>query len=97
MEAGGPTPGSGCAGRGIITAFEKLEELEAYDVCKPDIILYDVLGDVVCGANVSSRLGFFSSLMNIPPKFFLFIHGCFQTSVCHLDFYVIPRLNLVNT
>ena len=49
VEAGGPTPGSGCAGRGIITAFEKLEELEAYDVCKPDIILYDVLGDVVCG------------------------------------------------
>ena len=49
VEAGGPTPGLGCAGRGIITAFEKLEELEAYDVCKPDIILYDVLGDVVCG------------------------------------------------
>ena len=48
VEAGGPTPGIGCAGRGIITAFEKLEELEAYDVCKPDIILYDVLGDVVC-------------------------------------------------
>ena len=49
VEAGGPTPRIGCAGRGIITAFEKLEELEAYDVCKPDIILYDVLGDVVCG------------------------------------------------
>ena len=49
VEAGGQTPGIGCAGRGIITAFEKLEELEAYDVCKPDIILYDVLGDVVCG------------------------------------------------
>ena len=49
VEAGGPTPGIGCAGRGIITAFEKLEELEAYDVCKPDVILYDVLGDVVCG------------------------------------------------
>lgn len=49
VEAGGPTPGIGCAGRGIITAFEKLEELEAYDVCKLDIILYDVLGDVVCG------------------------------------------------
>ncbi len=49
VEAGGPTPGIGCAGRGIITAFEKLEELEAYDYYKPDIILYDVLGDVVCG------------------------------------------------
>ena len=49
VEAGGPTPGIGCAGRGIITAFEKLEETGAYDVCRPDIILYDVLGDVVCG------------------------------------------------
>ncbi len=49
VEAGGPVPGVGCAGRGIITAFEKLEELEAYEVYKPDVVLYDVLGDVVCG------------------------------------------------
>ena len=49
VEAGGPTPGIGCAGRGIITAFEKLEEIGAYEICRPDIILYDVLGDVVCG------------------------------------------------
>lgn len=49
VEAGGPTPGIGCAGRGIITAFEKLEELHAYETYKPDVVLYDVLGDVVCG------------------------------------------------
>ena len=49
VEAGGPTPGIGCAGRGIIAAFEKLKELEAYEIYKPDIVLYDVLGDVVCG------------------------------------------------
>lgn len=49
VEAGGPTPGIGCAGRGIITAFEKLEELDAYEIHKPDVVLYDVLGDVVCG------------------------------------------------
>ena len=49
VEAGGPTPGLGCAGRGIITALEKLKELGAYDVYKPDVVLYDVLGDVVCG------------------------------------------------
>lgn len=49
VEAGGPTPGIGCAGRGIITAFEKLEALEAYETYKPDVVLYDVLGDVVCG------------------------------------------------
>ena len=47
VESGGPTPGIGCAGRGIISAFEKLEELEAFETYKPDIVLYDVLGDVV--------------------------------------------------
>jgi nitrogenase iron protein NifH len=49
VESGGPTPGIGCAGLGIIAAFKKLEELDAYGVHKPDIVLYDVLGDVVCG------------------------------------------------
>lgn len=49
VEAGGPLPGTGCAGRGIIAAFEKLEELEVYEQYDPDFVLYDVLGDVVCG------------------------------------------------
>ncbi len=49
MEAGGPTPGTGCAGRGIITAFEKIKELQIYEKYEPDFVLFDVLGDVVCG------------------------------------------------
>ena len=49
VEAGGPTPGLGCAGRGIIAALEKLQEKGAYEVYQPDIVIYDVLGDVVCG------------------------------------------------
>ena len=49
VEAGGPVPGLGCAGRGIIAALEKLEQKGAYEVYKPDVVLYDVLGDVVCG------------------------------------------------
>ena len=48
-EAGGPTPGMGCAGRGIITALMKLEELGAYETLAPDVVFYDVPGDVVCG------------------------------------------------
>ena len=40
VEAGGPTPGIGCAGRGIITAFERLEQLHAYEIYKPDVVLY---------------------------------------------------------
>ncbi len=47
IEAGGPQPGVGCAGRGIITAFEFLEK---HRVKAPyDLVVYDVLGDVVCG------------------------------------------------
>ncbi|CUN76794.1 nucleotide-binding protein [Sarcina ventriculi] len=49
VEAGGPSPGVGCAGRGIIAAFEKLEQLKAFELYKPDVVIYDVLGDVVCG------------------------------------------------
>ena len=49
LEAGGPRPGCGCAGRGIIAAFEKINELNLIEKYKPDFILYDVLGDVVCG------------------------------------------------
>jgi nitrogenase iron protein NifH len=46
VEAGGPEPGVGCAGRGIIATFQILERLGALH---GDVILYDVLGDVVCG------------------------------------------------
>ena len=48
-EAGGPLPGQGCAGRAVITALEKMEEIGVYDLFCPDVVLYDVLGDVVCG------------------------------------------------
>ncbi|KAF5086216.1 Nitrogenase iron protein 1 [anaerobic digester metagenome] len=49
FETGGPTPGVGCAGRGVITALEKIEELKIFSVLDIDIVIYDVLGDVVCG------------------------------------------------
>ncbi len=49
IETGGPTPGLGCAGRGIIATFQLLEELELFKKWQPDVVMYDVLGDVVCG------------------------------------------------
>lgn len=49
METGGPTPGLGCAGRGIIATFDLIDELEVFEKINPEIVLYDVLGDVVCG------------------------------------------------
>jgi len=49
-ESGGPEPGVGCAGRGIITSINLLEQLGAYDEEQNlDYVFYDVLGDVVCG------------------------------------------------
>jgi len=47
VESGGPEPGVGCAGRGVITSINFLEENGAYDGA--DYVSYDVLGDVVCG------------------------------------------------
>jgi len=50
VESGGPEPGVGCAGRGIITAINMLEQLGAYAASEAlDYAFYDVLGDVVCG------------------------------------------------
>ena len=48
LEAGGPEPGVGCAGRGITRMFELLVELDV-DIDAYDMVVYDVLGDVVCG------------------------------------------------
>lgn len=50
VESGGPEPGVGCAGRGIITSINMLESLGAYEESEGlDYAFYDVLGDVVCG------------------------------------------------
>lgn len=50
VESGGPEPGVGCAGRGIITSINMLEQLGAYEKDQGlDYVFYDVLGDVVCG------------------------------------------------
>ena len=50
VESGGPEPGVGCAGRGIITSINMLESLGAYHESEDlDYAFYDVLGDVVCG------------------------------------------------
>lgn len=61
VEAGGPEPGVGCAGRGIIVALEKLRSLNVLE--DADVVLYDVLGDVVCGGfAVPIREGYASDI-----------------------------------
>ncbi len=49
VEAGGPAPGVGCAGRGIITAVELFKQQKVFEELDLDFVIYDVLGDVVCG------------------------------------------------
>ncbi|KNF08655.1 nitrogenase iron protein 2 [Gottschalkia purinilytica] len=49
VEAGGPAPGVGCAGRGIITAVQLFKQQRVFEELDLDYVIYDVLGDVVCG------------------------------------------------
>jgi nitrogenase iron protein NifH len=49
VESGGPEPGVGCAGRGVLTALEILKDLGAFEAYGLDVVVYDILGDVVCG------------------------------------------------
>lgn len=49
VEAGGPAPGVGCAGRGIITAVQLFKQQKIFEELDLDVVIYDVLGDVVCG------------------------------------------------
>ncbi len=76
VEAGGPTPGLGCAGRGIIMALEKLKETGAYEVYQPDVVLYDVLGDVVCGGfSMPMRKGYADKVFIITSGENMAIHA----------------------
>ena len=76
VEAGGPTPGLGCAGRGIIAALEKLAEKGAYETYKPDVVIYDVLGDVVCGGfSMPMRSGYADKVFVITSGENMAIHA----------------------
>ena len=76
VEAGGPQPGLGCAGRGIIAALEKLAEKGAYEVFQPDVVLYDVLGDVVCGGfSMPMRSGYADKVFVITSGENMAIHA----------------------
>lgn len=80
MESGGPEPGVGCAGRGIITSIGLLERMGAY-TDDLDYVFYDVLGDVVCGGFAMPiregkyGLAFASGMAAIAAVFTLFSSG----------------------
>ena len=82
VEAGGPTPGLGCAGRGIIAALDKLREKGAYETFKPDVVIYDVLGDVVCGGfSMPMRGGYADKVFVITSGENMAIHAAANIAV----------------
>ncbi|MEW5819557.1 MAG: nitrogenase iron protein NifH [Cyanobacteriota bacterium] len=49
IESGGPPPGQGCAGRGVLVALEYIEKYHLFEIFNVDFVIFDVLGDIVCG------------------------------------------------
>jgi nitrogenase iron protein NifH len=76
VEAGGPAPGVGCAGRGIITAVELLKQQKIFESLDLDFVIYDVLGDVVCGGfAVPIREGIAEHVFTVTSSDFMAIYA----------------------
>lgn len=87
VEAGGPTPGLGCAGRGIISALELLDKRGAFSELMPDVVFYDVLGDVVCGGfSMPMRGGWSDSVFIVSSGEPMSIHAAMNIAVAVSQF-----------
>ena len=76
VEAGGPQPGVGCAGRGIISAVQLLKQQNVYEDLDLDVVIYDVLGDVVCGGfAVPVREGIAEHVFTVSSSDFMAIYA----------------------
>jgi len=87
VEAGGPEPGVGCAGRGILSAFALLDRL-GIDWAGYDTTLFDVLGDVVCGGfAVPLRRGFAEAVLVVTSEEFMSLYAAnnILRGVCNMD------------
>ena len=75
VESGGPHPGVGCAGRGIISGFALMEKL-GLDESAYDVILYDVIGDVVCGGfAMPLRKGYANAVLLVSSEEYLSLYA----------------------
>jgi nitrogenase iron protein NifH len=76
VEAGGPAPGVGCAGRGIITAVQLFKQQNIFEELDLDIVIYDVLGDVVCGGfAVPIREGIAEHVFTVSSSDFMSVYA----------------------
>jgi nitrogenase iron protein NifH len=76
VEAGGPAPGVGCAGRGIITAVELFKQQRIFEDLGLDVVIFDVLGDVVCGGfAVPIREGIAEHVFTVSSSDFMSVYA----------------------
>ncbi len=76
IEIGGPEPGIGCAGRGIIVGIEILQKIGVFDRYSPDVVIFDVPGDIVCGGlAMPLRRGFADQVYIITSSEYLPLHA----------------------
>lgn len=76
VEAGGPAPGVGCAGRGITTAVQLFKQQKAFEDLDLDFVIYDVLGDVVCGGfAVPIREGIAEHVFTVSSSDFMSVYA----------------------
>lgn len=76
VEAGGPAPGVGCAGRGIITAVQLFKQHKIFEKLDIDVVIYDVLGDVVCGGfAVPIREGIAEHVFTVSSSDFMAVYA----------------------
>ena len=98
VEAGGPEPGIGCAGRGITRMSEILKEAGIVDDSKYDVILYDVLGDVVCGGFAAPlRQGFADKVVVVASEELMSLYAAnnIAKAVCNYASNGISLLGLI--
>ena len=76
VEAGGPAPGVGCAGRGITTAVQLFKQQKVFEDLDLDFVIYDVLGDVVCGGfAVPIREGIAEHVFTVSSSDFMSVYA----------------------
>jgi nitrogenase iron protein NifH len=76
VEAGGPSPGVGCAGRGITTAVQLFKQQHVFEELELDYVIFDVLGDVVCGGfAVPIREGIAEHVFTVSSADFMAIYA----------------------
>lgn len=77
VEAGGPQPGVGCAGRGIIAAVDLFKQQNVFEDLNLDYVIYDVLGDVVCGGfAMPIREGIAQHVFTVSSSDFMSVYAC---------------------